>query len=72
MAKTIAVSDEIYELLTRAKMKDESFSDVIRRLLKRKDLTEVPKVFDEKEWATVAEAFKKQRELDVTRRKEML
>nr|MDO8097718.1 antitoxin VapB family protein [Candidatus Njordarchaeota archaeon] len=72
MAKTIAVSDEIYELLTRAKMKDESFSDVIRRLLKRKDLTEVPKVFDEKEWETVAEAFEKQRELDVARRKEML
>jgi predicted CopG family antitoxin len=72
MAKTIAVSDEIYELLARAKMKDESFSDVIRRLLKRKDLTEVPKVFDEDEWARVAEAFEKQRELDVARRKEML
>ena len=72
MAKTIAVSDEIYELLSRAKMKDESFSDVIRRLLKRKNLTEVPKVFDEKEWARVAEAFEKQRELDVVRRKEML
>jgi predicted CopG family antitoxin len=72
MAKTIAVSDEIYELLLRAKMKDESFSDVIRRLLKRKDLTEVPKVFDEEEWAKVAKAFEKQTELDAARRKEML
>ena len=64
MAKTIAVSDEIYELLSRAKVKDESFSDVIRRLLKKKDLTEAPKVFDKEEWAKVAEAFEKQRATD--------
>ncbi|MDI9642481.1 MAG: antitoxin VapB family protein, partial [Archaeoglobales archaeon] len=35
MAKTIALSDEVYEMLSKAKMKGESFSDAIRRLLER-------------------------------------
>ncbi|MEM3504662.1 MAG: antitoxin VapB family protein, partial [Archaeoglobaceae archaeon] len=30
MAKTIALSDEVYEMLSKAKMKGESFSDAIR------------------------------------------
>lgn len=35
MARTIAVSDEVYVLLKKTKMPDESFSKVIRRSLKR-------------------------------------
>ncbi len=35
MAKTIAVSDEVYDLLKKARMPGESFSTVIRRSLKR-------------------------------------
>ncbi|MCP8308185.1 MAG: antitoxin VapB family protein [archaeon] len=35
MAKTIAVSDEVYEMLQRAKLPGESFSEVIKRSLKR-------------------------------------
>ena len=31
MAKTIAISDEVYELLRKVKLPGESFSDVIRR-----------------------------------------
>lgn len=31
MAKTIAVSDDVYQLLRRVKLPGESFSDVIRR-----------------------------------------
>jgi len=34
MAKNIAVSDDVYELLRRVKLPGESFSDVIRRGLK--------------------------------------
>ncbi len=34
MAKTIAVSDDVYELLKKARMPGESFSAVIRRSLK--------------------------------------
>ncbi len=36
MAKTIAVSDEVYELLKKSKMPGESFSTVIKRGLSRK------------------------------------
>jgi predicted CopG family antitoxin len=35
MAKTIAVSDDVYELLKKSKVSGESYSDVIRRGLKR-------------------------------------
>jgi predicted CopG family antitoxin len=35
MAKTIAISDDVYQLLSRAKLPGESFSDVIRRGMKR-------------------------------------
>ena len=35
MAKTIAVSDDVYELLKKTKVSGESYSDVIRRGLKR-------------------------------------
>ena len=35
MAKTIAVSDDVYEMLVKAKLADESFSDAIRRNVTR-------------------------------------
>ena len=35
MARTIAVSDDVYELLKRAKLEGESYSDVIRRGIRR-------------------------------------
>lgn len=35
MAKNIAVSDDVYELLRKTKLPGESFSDVIRRGLRR-------------------------------------
>jgi len=36
LAKTIAVSNEVYELLKKIKLPGESFSDVIMRLIKRR------------------------------------
>lgn len=36
MAKNIAIADDVYETLTKEKREGESFSDVIRRLGKRK------------------------------------
>lgn len=36
MAKNIAVADDVYELLSKEKRQGESFSDVIRRLGKRR------------------------------------
>lgn len=47
MAKTIALSDVVYEMLSKAKMKGESFSDVIRRLLKTQKISDIPKILDE-------------------------
>ena len=36
MARTIMVSDEVYEMLKKMKLPGESFSDVIKRLIKRR------------------------------------
>ena len=41
MAKTIAVSDDVYELLRKSKLPGESFSAVIRRSVKKGRLTEI-------------------------------
>ncbi|HID44085.1 MAG TPA: hypothetical protein EYP30_10020 [Archaeoglobaceae archaeon] len=72
MAKTIAVSDDVYEMLSKAKMKNESFSSVIRRLLKRQKISDIPKIFDKDEWAKIEKAFKEQKKLDTKRTKELL
>ncbi len=37
--KTISIMDDAYEILLKAKRKDESFSDVIRRMSAKKDIT---------------------------------
>jgi len=39
-SRNISVTDDVYELLAKMKLKNESFSDTIRRLAKRRDLTE--------------------------------
>lgn len=36
MAKTIAIANDVYEMLSKEKVKGESFSEVIRRLAKRR------------------------------------
>lgn len=52
MAKNVALADDVYDLLTREKGVEESFSDVIRRLTKRKkSLLEFAGV-----WADIPEA----------------
>ncbi len=39
-SRHISVTDDVYELLAKMKLKNECFSDTIRRLVKRRDLTE--------------------------------
>jgi len=41
LARTIAVSDDVYELLKRSKLPNESFSAVIRRSIKKGKLSEI-------------------------------
>ncbi|MCK4309987.1 MAG: antitoxin VapB family protein [Methanomicrobia archaeon] len=36
--KTISIKDSVYEILKRSKKEDESFSDVIERLAKEKNI----------------------------------
>ena len=48
MVKTISLSDEAYNLLKSIKRKDESFSDVIKRLIGSKgNLTEILDLYPE-------------------------
>lgn len=53
MARTIAISDEVYELLKRSKLPGESFSTVIKRNLRRGKLSEISgtPVLTEDDWA---------------------
>jgi predicted CopG family antitoxin len=41
MAKTIAISDEVYELLKKTKLPGESFSMTIRRNLRKNKLSDI-------------------------------
>jgi len=72
MAKTIAVSDDVYEMLSKAKMKGESFSDVIRRLLKRQKISDIPKILEDYEAKKIKELIEWQKEADLKRLKELL
>ena len=53
MARTIAISDEVYELLKRSKLPGESFSTVIKRNLRRRRLSEISgtPVLSREDWA---------------------
>jgi len=41
LARTIRISDEVYELLKRSKLPTESFSSVIRRNLRKGKISEI-------------------------------
>ena len=45
MARTLAISDDVYEMVSKVKMKGESFSDIIRRLLKRQKISDASSTF---------------------------
>ncbi len=75
MARNIAISDDVYERLKRLKRKNDSFSDVIRRLLPpRGQLMEIAgtKTFTEAEWDEVERAFREDILLDEQRADDLL
>ncbi|RLF11372.1 MAG: hypothetical protein DRJ68_04465 [Thermoprotei archaeon] len=75
MAKTIMVSDDVYEMLVKAKLPGESFSDVIRRALRSgRSLSSLAgsKTVTREEWSRVEDAFKEQGVLDEVRRRLLL
>ena len=57
MARTIAISDEVYDLLKRSKLPGESFSTVIKRNLRRRKLSEIAgsKTLSKADWARARE-----------------
>lgn len=64
MAKTIAVSDDVYQVLSKIKLPEESFSDVIKRSLRKETkLSDLAgsKTITREEWLRVVRAFRKQR-----------
>ena len=71
MARTIMVSDEVYEALKRLKRPGESFSDVIKRLisLKRGKLLELvgSKTITEEGAKLLEEYLRKMRKVDLER-----
>jgi predicted CopG family antitoxin len=74
MAKNIAVSDDVYELLSRLKLPNESFSDTIKRLAKKPRLSEIAgsKTITKEQWVKVKEIFKRQEEYDTRRKRTLL
>lgn len=75
MARTIAVSDDVYNLLVKSKLPNESFSDVIRRSIKRgMKLSDIAgsNTISEQEWKKVIKAFEPQKKADEEKRKKLL
>ncbi len=69
------MSDEVYKVLNQLKLGNESFSDVIKRLLPPKSmLSDIAgtRTFSYQEWSKVQNAFKDQRALDDERMKKLL
>ncbi|MHA1649033.1 MAG: antitoxin VapB family protein [Candidatus Helarchaeota archaeon] len=75
MAKTIAVSDEVYELLSKLKLPKESFSDVIKRIIKRGGkLMDIAgkKTITKEEWIMIQEKYHTLKEKEVKRKTELI
>ncbi|MCF2135902.1 MAG: antitoxin VapB family protein [Candidatus Thorarchaeota archaeon] len=75
MARNIAVSEDVYRELRALKREGESFSDVLRRLLRRRSrLTDLAgsMMLSSDEWAKMREIKEKQTELDEARTKHLL
>jgi predicted CopG family antitoxin len=75
MTKRITISDDVYELLVKAKLPNESFSDVIRRSIKKgMKISDIAgsKTISEEDWKKVLEAFQPQIKIDEEKRKKLL
>jgi len=75
MARTIAVSDDVYELLVKSKLPNESFSETIRRALKKgMKLSDIAgsRTVTKEDWEKVIKASELQRKLDEERVKRLV
>jgi predicted CopG family antitoxin len=70
--KTISLADDAYQALLAMKKPDESFSDTVRRLARRRSLTELAGIMRPEDAKAVARAIEKNREDRMkVRRKEL-
>jgi predicted CopG family antitoxin len=67
-ARTISLSHDAYEALLAAKRHGESFSDVVRRLTRRRSLTDLVGAVDRKAAETIANAVEANRRERMARR----
>jgi len=74
--KTIALDPETYELLRRQKRQDESFNDLVARLVRKRrplaDLAGAWKDMPQEDFEKIREAIRRGRELDVERFRELM
>lgn len=57
MTKTITISDDAYEVLSRNKNEGESFSDVILRLASKRTIKELAGVWSDWDYDDMKETF---------------
>ncbi len=75
VAKTIAVSDDVYNLLVKSKLPNESFSDVIRRSLRKgMRLSDIAgsRTVNKEDWKKAVKAFERQKKIDEERKRRLL
>lgn len=75
VAKTIAVSDDVYNLLVKSKLPNESFSDVIRRSLRKgMRLGDIAgsRTVNKENWKKALKAFERQKKIDEERKRRLL
>ena len=75
MAKNIAVADDVYKKLKRLKRRDESFSELLRRLIKtRGAISDIAgsATMSSEEWMNLKEMSKEQEALDEERSQALL
>lgn len=74
-SKTIAVDADAYEMLSRAKLKGETFSDVVKRTMRPRrpisDFAGAWKDMSKEEWALVRRSIADGRRLDAARSKRL-
>lgn len=70
--RTISLADDAYEALSRMRKPGESFSDVVRRLTRRRSLTDLADAVEPEAAKAVADAVEANRRERLDRRREEL
>ncbi len=72
VARTISLAEDAYQALAASKRPGESFSDVVRRLARRRSLTDLVGVVDRQAADAIARAIEANRRDRLARRRKEL